>query len=56
MASILQLTKMGMQPAEKLDADAGFTVTAVQPKDTPDKERIASFPYDLTYKPPSLVK
>ena len=52
----LQLKKMHMKKAEKLDAATGFTVTAVEPEDLPAEKSSPMFPYDLTYTPPSLIR
>ena len=52
----LQLKKMHMEPATKMDANNGFTVTAVEPEGLPAEEKSPAYPYDLSYTPPSLIK
>ena len=51
----VQLRKMHIKPAGKLDAEKGFAVTAVLPEDTPAEKQSPLFPYDLQYTPPSLI-
>ena len=53
---LLQLKKMHMKPATEIDANKGFSVTAVEPEGLPAEEKSPAYPYDLSYTPPSLIR
>ena len=39
-----------------MNANDGFSVTAVEPEDISAEEKSPAYPYNLSYTPPSLIK